>query len=209
MYQTDRTSGIFIVDSKGYLCSKLKLSLHMNDDLTLSHVEVNMINEEFEPARLPVKVLQHTITMGPMGSAPRWATAVGTMKIPSHIISGKAWDDSASADMAEYVLYALPLGVNFSHIKAHVEGLVSSCELQDWVESEYDLTFKEWVLGMVSFADNHAIIQQVLDAIHQMQGLELEKCHGQWRIFQQVGSHWASAFPFLSSHAYESNRACR
>ena len=131
------------------------------------------------------------------------------MKIPSDIISGKASDGATLADTMDYVLYALPLGVNFSYIKAHVEGLASSCELQDWVESEYDLTFKEWVLGMVSFADNHAIIQQVLDAIHQMQGLELKKCHGQWRIFQQVGSHWASAFPFLSSYAYRPNCACR
>ena len=126
MYETDRTSGIFIVDSKGYLRGALTPSLHMNDDLTLSHIEVNMSNDKFEPARMPVKVLQHAVAMGPMVSAPEWATSVGTTKIPSDIIPGNAWDGGTLAATAEYVLYVLPLGVSFSHGKAHVKGLASS-----------------------------------------------------------------------------------
>ena len=158
MYEKDRASGIFIMDSEGYLYCALRLSLHMNNDLTICHVEVNMSNGEFELAKLPVKVLQQTIAIGPMGLVPGWATVVGTMKIPGDIISGKAWDGSTLADTAECVLYALPLGVSFSHDNAHVEGLTSSRELQDWVELEYNLTFKEWALRMVSIADNHATI---------------------------------------------------
>ena len=196
MYETDRTSGIFIIDSEGYLRGALKPSLHTNDDLTLSHVEVNMSNEEFEPARLPVKVLQHAVAMGPMGSVPAWATGVGTTKIPGNIISGKAWDGGTLADTAEYVLYALPLGVSFSHGKAHVEGLASSQEIQDWIESEYDTTFKEWVLGMVSIADNHATIQQVLHAIHQGQGIELKDFMGGAAVFDKLDLIGRQHFPF-------------
>ena len=140
-----------------------------------------------------------------MGSPPGWATAVGTSKIPSDIITGKAWDGSTLADTAEYVLYAMPLGVSFSHGKTHAEGLASSQELQDWTESEYDSTFKEWVLGMVSIADNHTTIQQDLHAIHQRQGLELKKIMGGGADFNKLDLVWTSAFPFLSRYAYEPN----
>ena len=70
-YEIDYTSGIFIVNSEGYLCGALMPSPHTNDDLTIGHVEVNMNNEPFESAKLPVKVLQHVIAMVPMGSIPR------------------------------------------------------------------------------------------------------------------------------------------
>ena len=127
MYETDRTSGIFIVDrlSEGYLHGALKPTLHMNDDLTLSHDDVNMSNDKFEPARLPIKVLQHTVVMGPMGLVPEWATAVGTTQIPIDIISGKAWDGGTLADTTEYVLYAVPLGVSLSWICQRHAGNVS------------------------------------------------------------------------------------
>ena len=196
MYETSRTSGIFFVDSEGYLRGALKPSLHTSDDLTLSHVEVNMSNEEFDPARLPIKVLKHAVAMCPMGSVPGWATGVGATKIPSNIISGKAWDGGTLADTAEYVLYALPLGVSFSHGRAHVEGLASSQETQDLIESEYDTTFKEWVLGMVSIADNHATIQQVLHAIHQGQGIELKDFMGGAAVFGKLDLIGRQHFPF-------------
>ena len=81
------------------------------------------------------------------------------MKIPGDIISGKASDGATLADTMDYVLYALPLGVSFGPGKVHAEGFASSRDLQDWVKPEYDMTFKEWVLGILSIADNHATIQ--------------------------------------------------
>ena len=98
MFEMDRTAGIMILDSEGFLRSALKPTLYTNADLSIGHVEVNMSNLEFKPAKLPRKLLQHGIAMGPMGSTPGWAMAVGTTKIPADIISGKPWDGGTLAD---------------------------------------------------------------------------------------------------------------
>ena len=138
MYETARTVGVFVLDSEGFLRAPLKPSPFINDGATeISHLEVNMSNVEFDLAKLPAKVLQHCVNMCPLGSAPEWATAVVTVQIPGNIIAGKEWDGATLADTETYVLYALPLGVCFCPGKAHVEGLASSREIQDWLESEY------------------------------------------------------------------------
>jgi len=179
MYETDGSAGIMFLDSEAYFRSALRPTLlYEADDATVSHLEVNMSDEEFQPAKLPAKVLQHGIGMCPLGAAPAWATAVGTVKIPAAIITGKPWDGATLADTAEYVLYALTLGVSFGYGKAHVEGLASDREIQDWVASEYGETFSEWMKAMVSAADNHATIQQVLHAIGLADGVTLKTFMG-------------------------------
>ena len=69
-------------------------------------------------------------------------------------------------------------------------------ELQDWVESEYDVTFKEWVLGMVPIADNHATTQQVVHVIRQRQGLELKNLMGGGAEFFNLDLTGRQHFPF-------------
>ena len=195
MFEMDRTAGIMILDSEGFLRSALKPTLYTNADQSIGHVEVNMSNLEFEPAKLPRKLLQHGIAMGPMGSTPGWATAVGTTKIPANIISGKPWDGGTLADTAEYVLFAYPLGVSIGPGKEHVEGRASSRETQDWVESEYNVQTKEWVMTMVSVTDNFATIQQVLHAIDGLAASTLKEYMGGGAEFDNLDLIGRNQFP--------------
>ena len=56
MVDASRTAQIFYVDSKGYIRRGLKPTLvYSNSDLL--HIEVNLSNEEFLPAKLPEKIL--------------------------------------------------------------------------------------------------------------------------------------------------------
>ena len=196
MFETERTNGIMIIDSEGFLRNPLKPTLHEKAvGVGISHVEVNMSNVKFEPAKLPAKLLMHGIGMGPMGSIPDFATAVGTVKIPSTIISGKGWDGGTLADTAEYVLYAHPLGISVGPGKDHIEGLASSREIQDWVEADYGLPAKQWVQTMVTVTDNYATIQQVLHAIDGLAGSTLKDFMGAGDDFDKLAFISRAHFP--------------
>ena len=120
MFETDKSAGCFMVDSEGYVRAGLMPTLPTDDSGAVPHMEVNMSDTEFAPAKFPRKVLQQSVTMAPLAEIPDHATAIGDVKIPGVLLAGKTWNGATLADTAEYYLYATPNGVSFCHQKAYV-----------------------------------------------------------------------------------------
>ena len=67
---------IFYLDSEGNIRSDLKPTL-VTTNGTLDHIEVNISNEEFHPAKVPRKILKHVIILAPTTDVPFVVTKVG------------------------------------------------------------------------------------------------------------------------------------
>ena len=85
MVKGNRTAQIFYLDSKGNIHSGLKPTL-VTKNGTVDHIEVNMSNEEFHPAKVPRKILKHVVILAPTNDVPHFVAAKGACEVPGTLI---------------------------------------------------------------------------------------------------------------------------
>ena len=85
----NRTAHIFYLDHEGHICSGLKPTL-VTTNGTLDHIKVNLSNEEFQPAKVPKKILKHTIILAPTAEVLYFVTAKGAAEVPGEVLDGIA-----------------------------------------------------------------------------------------------------------------------
>ena len=93
MVEGNCTAQIFYLDHEGNICSGLKPPLVRSNGV-VDHIEVNLSNKEFLPAKVPKTILNHIIIMAPTAEGPNLRAARGATEVPGALLDGIAWENT-------------------------------------------------------------------------------------------------------------------
>ena len=121
MVEGNRISQIFFLDYEGNIHGGLRPTL-VRTNSVVDHIEVNLSNEEFLPAKVPKKILKHIIIIAPAADVPSFVAARGTAEVPGALLDGVAWENATLTEASKMTLFALPLSVLGGYGMDYVEG---------------------------------------------------------------------------------------
>ena len=127
---------------------------------TLDHIEVNMSNKEFHPAKMPSKILKHVAVLAPTDDVPHFAAAKGSTEVPGALLNEIAWENATLTVDSHMTMFALPMSVLGGFGKDFVEGLATERDVLNTLANEYGEDLKTWAQMMISALDLHSTIQR-------------------------------------------------
>ena len=178
MVEGNRISQIFFLDYEGNIHGGLRPTL-VRTNSVVDHIEVNLSNEEFLPAKSPKKILKHIIIMAPTDEVPSCVAAKGTAEVPSILLDSVAWENATLIDVSKMTLFALKLSVLGGYGKGYVDGMANARPCLDSLKQEYGDNFTKWVETVIGAVDHYAAIMVILHKIEEDDHLSLRDMFGE------------------------------
>ena len=186
MIEANRTALIFFLDFEGNIRGGLRPTL-VKINGVVDHIEVNLSNEEFLPAKVPKKILKHIIVIAPTADVPSFVAARATTEVPGALLNGVAWENATLTEASKMTLFALPLSVLGGYGMDYVEGQAKSRPVLDSLNMEYGGDIAKWAETVIGAVEHYASIMVVLNKIEEDDQLSLRAMFGRGTLWDSVG----------------------
>ena len=173
----NRTTQIFYLDHEGNICSGLKPTL-VRSNGGVDHIEVNLSNEEFLPAKVPKTMLKHIIIMAPTAKFLHFVTTREAAEVPDALLDGIAWENVTLTADSKITLFALPMSVLGGYGKDFFEGSAGERPVLDLLKQEYGKDIRTRVETVMGAVDHYRAIMVILHKIEADAHLSLRDMFG-------------------------------